>query len=46
MADGYRGIYPEYMAKPVSGMNLITGEQRYNTTPAMKTFSLGIDYKF
>ncbi|MEA4935879.1 MAG: TonB-dependent receptor [Paludibacter sp.] len=46
MADGYRGINPEYMAKPVSGMNLITGEQRYNATPAMRTFSLGIDYKF
>lgn len=46
MAEGYRGINPEYMAKPVSGMNLITGEQRYSTTPAMKTFSLGIDYKF
>ncbi len=46
MADGYRGINPEYMAKTVSGISLIQGEQRYRTTPAMRTFSLGLNYKF
>lgn len=43
MANGYRGINPEYAAR-VSG--IFYGEQRVNTTALMRSFTFGLDFRF
>ncbi|MGV8095423.1 MAG: SusC/RagA family TonB-linked outer membrane protein [Mangrovibacterium sp.] len=44
MSSGYNGLNPEYKAR-ISG-DLISGEQRYNVAPLIRTYTFGLDVKF